>query len=126
MRIAGIATAFPPQYYDQETLVAALRRIWSRRYSNLDRLEGLHRRVLVGGRHLALPLEQYEELDTWGKANDAWIRVAQEIGEQAVRQGLAAAGVRVADVSALFFVTVTGVATPSIDARLMNRMSLPA
>lgn len=126
MRIAGVGKAFPPHYYDQEMLVSALRRIWTRRHSNLDRLEALHRRVLVGGRHLALPLEEYERLATWGSANDAWIRVAQEIGEQAMHNALTAAGVRVSDVGALFFVTVTGVATPSIDARLMNRMGLPA
>ena len=125
MRIAGVGKAFPPNYYDQEQLVAALRQIWSRRHTTLDRLESLHRRVLVGGRHLALPLEEYERLGTWGKANDAWIRVAQEVGEAALRAALSAAGVPVADVGALFFVTVTGVATPSIDARLINRMGLP-
>ena len=125
MRIAGIGKAFPPHYYDQETLIAAMRQIWSRRHSNLDRLEALHRRVLVGGRHLALPIEEYERLGTWGKANDAWIRVAQEVGEVALRESLEAAGVPVSDVGALFFVTVTGVATPSIDARLINRMGLP-
>jgi alkylresorcinol/alkylpyrone synthase len=78
----------------------------------------------VGGRHLALPLEAYERLKTWGDANNAWIEVAQDIGEQAVRRGLDAAGLTLADVDALFFVTVTGVATPSIDARLMNRLGL--
>lgn len=126
MRIAGVAKAFPPHYYDQETLIAAMRKIWGRRHAGLDRLEALHRRVLVGGRHLALPLHEYELLGTWGQANDAWIRVAQQVGEEAVRAALAEAGVAVADVCALYFVTVTGVATPSIDARLMNRLGLPA
>ena len=125
MRIAGIGVAFPPHYYDQETLVAALRRIWQSRHAGLERLEGLHRRILVGGRHLALPLDEYDRLDTWGKANDAWIRVSQEVGETALRECLKQAGVAVADVGALIFVTVTGVATPSIDARLMNRLGLP-
>ena len=125
MRIAGVGTAFPPYYYDQEALLAALRRVWSRRNVNLDRMEALHRRVLVGGRHLALPTEEYERLTTWGQANDAWIRVAQEVGERAVRAALTSAGMTPADVGALIFVTVTGVATPSIDARLINRMGLP-
>lgn len=125
MRIAGVGTAFPPFYYDQEALLAALRRVWSRRNVNLDRMEALHRRVLVGGRHLALPTEEYEGLTTWGQANDAWIRVAQEVGERAVRAALTSAGMTPADVGALIFVTVTGVATPSIDARLINRMGLP-
>jgi alkylresorcinol/alkylpyrone synthase len=126
VRIAAVGKALPPHHYDQETLIAALRGIWGRRHRNLDRLEALHRRVLVGGRHLALPLEEYERLETWGQANDAWIRVAQEVGESALRDGLSSAGMSPADVDALFFVSVTGIATPSIDARLVNRMGLPA
>jgi len=125
LKIAAVGSALPPHYYDQETLLAALRRRWSGRYFNLDRLERLHKNVLVGGRHLALPIEEYDELTTWGKANDAWIRVAQEVGETAVRNALDRARLSTSDVDALIFVTVTGVATPSIDARLMNRLGLP-
>lgn len=124
MQIAAVARAFPPHYYDQDTLIAAFRGLWGKRHYNLDRLEGLHRNVLVGGRHLALPLHEYLALDSWGKANAAWLRVAQDIGERAVRQALAAAGLRPADVDALLFVTVTGVSTPSLDALLMNRLRL--
>lgn len=125
MKIAGVGQALPPHYYDQQTLVDALRQEWAGRHHNLERLEALHRNVLVGGRHLALPLDDYRRLRSWGEANDAWIRVAQEVGEQAVREALAAAGLAAKDVDALIFVTVTGVATPSIDARLVNRMGLP-
>lgn len=126
MRIAAVGSALPAHHYDQETLLAALKRYWGERHYNLERLEALHRNVLVGGRHLALPLEGYEELRTWGDANDAWIEVAQEVGGRAVLDGLRAAGLGVGDVDALFFVTVTGVATPSIDARLINRLGLPS
>jgi alkylresorcinol/alkylpyrone synthase len=125
MKIAAVGTALPPHYYDQDTLLAALRQRWSGRYFNPERLERLHRNVLVGGRHLALPIEEYQGLTTWGKANDAWIRVAQEVGGQAVLEALERADLTPADVDALIFVTVTGVATPSIDARLINRLGLP-
>lgn len=126
MRIAAVGSSLPPHYYDQATLLAALKSRWADRYYNLDRLERLHANVLVGGRHLALPIEEYDGLTTWGKANDAWIRVAQEVGEVAVRKALDKAGLTVDDVAAILFVTVTGVATPSIDARLINRLGLPS
>ncbi len=126
MRIAAVGAAFPPHYYDQEQLITAFRRTWGARHFNLERLEALHRNVLVGGRHLALPIEEYDTLTTWGQANDAWIRVAEDVGARAVADGLARAGLATADLDALFFVTVTGVATPSIDARLMNRLALPS
>lgn len=126
MRIAAVGSALPPHFYDQATLLEAFKRHWVKRHHNLDRLEQLHHSVLVGGRHLALPMDQYDELTTWGKANDAWIRVAQDVGERAIRDALDRAGLGVEDVDCLITVTVTGVATPSIDARLMNRLGLPS
>jgi len=125
LRIAAVGRALPPHYYDQQTLFAALQRRWADRYFNLERLERLHQNVLVGGRHLALPIEEYDGLTTWGQANDAWIRVAQEVGGAAVLDALERSGIPAEDLAAFFFVTVTGVATPSIDARLINRLGLP-
>jgi alkylresorcinol/alkylpyrone synthase len=125
LKIAAVGKALPPHYYDQDALLEALKRRFTPRYFNPERLERLHRNVLVGGRHLALPIAEYDTLTTWGKANDAWIRVAQEVGAAAVLDALGRAGLAVDDVDALIFVTVTGVATPSVDARLMNRLSLP-
>jgi alkylresorcinol/alkylpyrone synthase len=125
LKIAAVGKALPPHFYDQGTLLEALQRRWSGKFFNPERLERLHRNVLVGGRHLALPIHEYDQLTTWGKANDAWIRVAQEVGGAAVLDALGRAGLTPADVDSLIFVTVTGVATPSIDARLMNRLGLP-
>jgi alkylresorcinol/alkylpyrone synthase len=122
--IAAVEAAFPPHFYDQEVLLEALQRYWGETHYNLERLAALHRNVLVGGRHLALPLEAYVALDDFGAANDAWLQVAQEVGEQAVKSALARAGLAVDAVSALYSVTVTGIATPSLDARLVNRLGL--
>ena len=126
MRIVSVGSALPEHYYDQETLLAAFREQWAERYHNVGRLERLHRNVLVGGRHLALPMEEYSKIETWGQANDHWIRVAQELGGEAVLKALERAGLGVDEVDAFYFTTVTGVATPSIDARLMNRLGLPS
>jgi len=122
--IAGVGVAFPQHYYDQETLLAELVRLWGRHRSNPERVEALHRNVLVGGRHLALPLDRYEALASWGQSNDEWIRVAQDVGERALRNAFEVTGIGPNDIDALIFVTVTGVATPSIDARLVNRLGL--
>lgn len=124
MKIASVGAAFPPQYYSQERLLEEFKRAWSPQLYNQGRLEALHKNVLVGGRHLALPIEEYSNLEGWGQSNDAWIRVAQDVGEQAIRRALAQAGFEPADVDCIIFVSVTGVATPSIDARLVNRLDL--
>jgi alkylresorcinol/alkylpyrone synthase len=71
-----------------------------------------------------LPLEAYANVNSWGKANDIWIEAAQTLGRDAICRAITPAGLMPHDIDALFFVSVTGVASPSIDARLVNRMNL--
>lgn len=122
MKIASVGTAFPKNYYSQEALSAALKEHWAERHYNLARLEQLHQNVLVGGRHLALPIDRYPELDSFAEANDEFIRVAVEIGAEAVESALEPVGMTLEDVDHVFFVSTTGIATPSIDARIINEL----
>jgi alkylresorcinol/alkylpyrone synthase len=124
--LVSVGRALPPNHVDQETLIAALSAYWGTRHFNVARLGDLHRAVKVGGRHLALPLAEYPALDTFRKTNDAFVRVGAEVGEAAVRDALARAGLGPGDVHHLFFVTVTGISTPSLDAKLVNRLGLPS
>jgi alkylresorcinol/alkylpyrone synthase len=124
LKIAAVGKAFPAAYHDQEALLEALREQWSRQHHNPRRLEQLHKNVLVRGRHLALPLQEYAGL-RFGAANDAWIRVGQQLGEAAIRDALGQAGLGVDEVDALYCVSVTGIANPSLDALLMTRLGLP-
>ncbi len=126
MKVAGVARAFPEHYYSQAALSEALKKHWAKRHFNLDRLDQLHRNVLVDGRHLALPLEEYELLDSFTAANDAFIRVAVDVGARAIENVLEASGLSREDVRHLVFVSTTGIATPSVDARIMNRIGLPS
>ena len=93
MRIAGVASAFPKNYYRQEVIREALKRNWAGKLEKPELLDKLHASAGVSGRHLALPIEQYEQLDTWGKANDAWIQCAQELGKLALCRALSHAGI---------------------------------
>src|SRR6201993_5166660 len=126
MQIASAASAFPKHYYPQKFLLEQLQQYWGDQLKNPQMLARLHRNVTVEGRHLALPYEKYYDLKTWGCANDAWIQVAQELGEQALCSALQRAGVDKSKLGALFFTSVTGISSPSIDALLVNRMGLPA
>jgi alkylresorcinol/alkylpyrone synthase len=123
--ILAVGRALPPHHVDQETLTAALSAHWARQHHNPERLAQIHRAALVGGRHLALPLAEYGALGGFGRRNEAFQRVGMEVGEAAIRDGLARAGLAPADVAHLLFVTVTGISTPSLDARLVNRLGLP-
>ncbi|MBS1152440.1 MAG: Type polyketide synthase producing alkylpyrone [Myxococcaceae bacterium] len=123
-RLRTVARGVPKHYASQEQLIAAFRAHWAKEHFNVERLEQLHRAVGVEGRHLALPIDQYLGLKTFAARNDAWIKVAVELGEHTVRDALKKADLKPTDLDAFFFVTVTGLATPSIDARLINRLKL--
>lgn len=120
--IRTVACALPANFVDQETLIAALRDEWTAKHFNVERLEELHRAVGVGGRHLALPVDAYRALTSFKARNDAWTVAALELGAQAAQVALETAGLAATDVDHLCFVTVTGLATPSIDARLVNQL----
>lgn len=126
MKIASAASAFPKHYYSQKFLLEQLQEYWGDRLHNPKMLARLHRNVAVDGRHLALATEKYYEITTWGQANDKWIEVAQELGEQSLCCALHQAALARESLGALFFASVTGISSPSIDALLVNRLGLPA
>ena len=122
--IASVGTAPAPHRYEQDELIAAFKAYWSAKHHNTARVDQLHKAVRVGGRNLALPMEAYPALRGFGEANDAFVRVATDIGAEAVRRALDLAGLQPTDVDAITFTTVTGVAAPSIDARVHNRLRM--
>jgi alkylresorcinol/alkylpyrone synthase len=74
---------------------------------------------------LCLPIEAYPALANFREKNDAWIASAQELGCRAIKEAMESGGIDPEQLGALFFVSITGIANPSIDARILNRMSLP-
>jgi alkylresorcinol/alkylpyrone synthase len=125
MRIAGVGSAFPKYYHKQEVLVGALKAYWKDKLPQPGILDRLDESMKVDSRFTARPLDFYHnEMQTWGEANDVWIEVGLELGEKALCHALVSAGVEPRDLSAIFVTSVTGIAAPSLDARLINRMGL--
>lgn len=124
MRIAGVGSAFPSNYYSQEEISAALKYQWAGQLDRPEVIDRLHANVGVKRRHLSLPIPAYEGMTTWGQANNAWIDVAQELGKTSLCRALNSSGIPLQDLGAIFFTSVTGVCSPSIEARLINLMGL--
>jgi alkylresorcinol/alkylpyrone synthase len=125
MRIAAAASALPKHSYDQATILAAIQHHWSGRLDNPEMLQRLHAHTGVDRRHLALPIEEYPALiERWGDVNNAWIRVGLEIGSEATLGALKTAGIAREALGAIFFVSVTGICSPSLDAKLVNELGL--
>lgn len=126
--ILSAATALPPNVIEQESIATLLKTLWGEKYQQSRRwrstFEQIQHSVRIDRRYLALPVGEYPALDTFAKTNAAWTRVASELGAAAAQSALAAAGMTVRDVDHLFFVTGTGIATPSLDARIVNQLGM--
>lgn len=124
-RLLSVGSAFPENYYTQAELAKGVLAIAERgkRGLSADRVRKLFSAVKVEGRHLALPLSRYAELSGFEERNREWLRVALELSERAVQSTLESAGLAAAEVQLFVSSTVTGLAVPSIEARLMNRLA---
>ncbi len=124
MKIVNAASAFPNHSYSQREISGAIGKNWEGRLLRPEFLDRLHAHCGVERRHLSLPLQQYEKLETWGQANNIWIDTAEQLGSTAICRAITPHGIEPHDIDALFFTSVTGISSPSIDARLVNRMHL--
>jgi len=123
-RIAAVGTALPPHRYPQRAITDAFAEIVLGEHADRGVLDRLHGATGVESRHLALPLEAYADLDGFSASNDAFIEVGTDLGDAAVRSALVRAGLEPGDVDLIVSTSVTGVAAPSLDARLVPRLGL--
>jgi alkylresorcinol/alkylpyrone synthase len=121
--IVSAKTGFPEHYYPQNTLLTAAQQEWTRkRPSILKPLEQFYTNVKVKGRYLAWPLERYKKPTTFQERNDAYIETALELGEQTICALLDQVQMSPHEIDQLTTISTTGIAVPSLDARLMNRI----
>jgi alkylresorcinol/alkylpyrone synthase len=125
MRISSVGSAYPPYRYPQAVIAEALTERWKDKLEEPRLLGRLHANCGVEFRNIVFPLQHYPSLIGFGANNDQWIKAAVDLGETAINNALDAAGITAADISAIFFASVTGIASPTIDARLINRMPFP-
>lgn len=123
VQILSSRGGLPPHRYSQSVITDAF--IGSMVPGTDERLvRRFHSNAGVNFRHTAIPLEEYGELNDFGDANDHFIRVATDLGSQVVLDALKAAGLEPRDVDVIISATVTGLAIPSLDARIASNIGL--
>jgi alkylresorcinol/alkylpyrone synthase len=123
-RIVAIQGVLPAQSYEQREITRAVADLCLMPERERGVLERVHAASQVERRHLALPLADYPALNGFGQANDAFIEVALKLGEEAVRGALEQSGLRAEEIDLVVFTSVTGIAAPSIEARLAGPLGL--
>lgn len=122
--VAAVQTALPPHRHAQHELTDLAADLCLPPGADRAVLRRLHEAAGVQTRHLALPIEQYAGLGDFGRANDAWTGAAVRLGEEAVTAALKEAGLTPDDVDLFACASVTGVAVPSVDARVAVRLGM--
>jgi alkylresorcinol/alkylpyrone synthase len=125
MQIASVGTAFPPHKYSQSEIAEALTARWAGKLEEPRLISRFFANCGVDTRYLVYPLDVYPTLKGFGQTNTAWIDAAVTLAQTAISNALDPLGLTAADISAIFFASVTGIASPTIDARLINLLPFP-
>lgn len=122
--IASVATAVPPYRITQQVARDYARAFFAPNMPDVERYLAVFDHAAIDTRYLSAPPEWFMEPHRFSEANDLFIDMASELGEQAARRCMAQAGVQPKDIDHLIFVSTTGLAAPSMDARLITLLGL--
>jgi alkylresorcinol/alkylpyrone synthase len=125
-RLAALATAVPPFRIDQRDVADRARRLFPGAGAAVDRLLPVYDNAGVETRYSCVPPDWYERPHGWSEKNRLYLEHAVALTEQASRDCFARSGLRPADIDAIVAISTTGIATPSLDALLIERLGLRA
>jgi alkylresorcinol/alkylpyrone synthase len=122
--LLSLATALPPHIMPQSEAKAIGRRAFGGRPALFERLSGVFDNAAIAQRHLVAPAEWYERRHGWAERNAVYLEAAEKLFENAAGKAIAAAGLDPSDIDGIVSVSTTGIATPSLEARVGPRLGL--
>jgi alkylresorcinol/alkylpyrone synthase len=122
-RLFAVATAVPPYPLDQNDVIERVKLLFGRA-PDLDRLLPMFLNTGIQKRYSCVPLEWYDRAHGWPERNRIYLASALDLLEAATNRVLCSAGRHKDDIDGIVVVSTTGIATPSLDALLIERMGL--
>jgi alkylresorcinol/alkylpyrone synthase len=118
----GLATAVPPHRLEQSAVADAARRIYASSFARYPKLADVFANTGIERRYSVRPIEWYQEPRDWTERTQTYLDGASALFMHAARTALDHAGVAAQDVDAIVTVSSTGIATPSLEARVAAEM----
>lgn len=122
--IIAVGTAVPQYEMEQSEVKEFARKLFSPSFPQIERLLPIFDHTAINKRRFSQPREWFDQKHSWQEKNDAYVETARDIGEEAIRHCLDQVEIRPEEIDHLIFVSTTGMATPSIDAHLINRLQM--
>ncbi|WP_374951484.1 type III polyketide synthase [Mucilaginibacter sp.] len=122
--IAAVAKIDLPNRVPQQDVKEQARNLFSKDFPQVDRLIQAFDNTGITTRNFAKPISYYAEDTSFKDRNDEYIRLSLQHSVQAAGDAIAKAGISKDDITDILFVSTTGLATPSIDALIINEMHL--
>jgi alkylresorcinol/alkylpyrone synthase len=123
-RVLAVATAVPPYELGQTEVTRRIELALGPHSREIVRLLPMFGNTGIDRRYSCVPIEWYEGLHEWPERNRVYLDSAVDLLESATHRVLERAGRRAGEIDAIVAVSTTGIATPSLDALLMQRMPL--
>ena len=120
--IISTGIAPPANVFKQSDVKPFIRDMFSEIFPDIDRLLAIFENNHIEKRNFCVPLEWFKENHTFAEKNSLYVDFATQLSIQAFETALDQAQLSLDDVSHLFFVSTTGLSTPSMDARILNAM----
>ncbi|MXV15717.1 type III polyketide synthase [Hufsiella ginkgonis] len=122
--IAAVSTIDFPDRTDQEAVKKQARELFIGNFPQIDRLLAAFDSTEIKTRNFCKPLSYYAANNTFGERNDHYIELSLRYAIEAITHCLDRAGTAKEDITDILFVSTTGLATPSMDALIINAMRL--
>lgn len=122
-RMAGLSIANPSHVLRQAEVARRAGELFGGNLASFDRLRPVYENAEINTRYSCVPIEWYQEVHGFGERNSLFLSNAVDLLEQAAEAALDKAGLSVEDIDGIVAVSSSGIATPSLDALLMERMS---
>jgi alkylresorcinol/alkylpyrone synthase len=125
-RLTALATAVPPHDLLQDEVAARAERLFAEVEGGFRRLGPIYRNAEIERRHAAVPIDWLERPHSFSERSAEFVERAVDIAEEVAGKALAAAQLAAHDIDAIVTVCTSGIATPTLDARLMQRLPFRA